>query len=98
MMNIVIWNCKGASSKGFASLMKDISAEYEASFVVLLETHVSSEKAKKIISRFPFHGSCKGFSSGIGCIQQQQIWQVDILRVHRHFIHLKMTVNNETPW
>ena len=69
MMNVIFWNCQGTSSKGFANLLKDISARYKVHLMVLWETHISGEKARKIILKFGFDGyhvqDGEGFSGGI---------------------------------
>lgn len=53
-MNVLAWNCCGTKSRGFASLVKEISKEHKASFVVLVETHLPGDRARKIINHTGF--------------------------------------------
>lgn len=41
-MNIITWNCKGTNSKGFSSLIKDLSKEYDYALFFLLKMHATS--------------------------------------------------------
>lgn len=56
MMNVIAWNCRGAGRKSFLGLIKDLRIKYEASFVILLESHVSGRRAQDIIKRMGFDG------------------------------------------
>lgn len=71
-MNIVIWNCRGVSSKGFATLIRDISLRYQTNFICLLETHVGIARAGRIIKKFGFTDwfieDGVGFFGGIWCM------------------------------
>lgn len=53
-MNLIYWNCCGAASKGFAGLVKDITRDYSASLIALLETHTSGMLARRIVKRIGF--------------------------------------------
>lgn len=68
-MNILVWNCRGVSNKGFAAMIKDLSARYKVHFICLLESHVSGPKAGRIIKKFVFKDyfikDGVGFSGGI---------------------------------
>ena len=48
-MNLIIWNCRGVSSKGFVAMVKDLSLRYQSNFVCLLETHVGGSRVGKIV-------------------------------------------------
>ena len=71
-MNIMMWNCRGASSLGFTSLTDDLAPRYLVKIVVLFETHVSGPKTHTLIKNFNFHyyviSDRKGFSGGIWVI------------------------------
>lgn len=49
-MNVLACNCCGTKSRGFASLVKEISREHKASFVV----HLPGDRARKIINHTGF--------------------------------------------
>lgn len=63
------WNCKGAKSKGFRTLVKDLCAMHSVSFLILLETQISGSVAYGVISKLGFDGTAKvdavGRSGGI---------------------------------
>ncbi|RYR06916.1 hypothetical protein Ahy_B05g074233 [Arachis hypogaea] len=52
------WNCKGAASKAFPSIIRDLRQEYKANFFILLETHVSGTRGKQIRDKMGFDKSC----------------------------------------
>lgn len=49
-MYFLAWNCRGTTSKGFPSLIKDIKRKYEASLFFLLETHTSGNNMMKTVT------------------------------------------------
>lgn len=51
-MNILIWNCRGVGNKGFSTLLEDLGNRYNAKMFVLLETHISSSKAQRLVRKF----------------------------------------------
>ncbi|RYQ93893.1 hypothetical protein Ahy_B09g100109 [Arachis hypogaea] len=85
MMNIICWNCRGAGGKSFHSLIRDMRKEYDAHFIILLETHVSGMKGKKIRDKMGFDGSfiveAIGHSGGI--------WDVVVLDYSHQLVHLQ---------
>lgn len=56
-MNIITWNCHGTTARGFSVLIKDLVKYNNSSFLILLETHTSGDKAISIIHKFGLHGS-----------------------------------------
>lgn len=56
-MNVISWNCRGSAAKGFSSLIKDMSKEYEASMFFLLKTHSSGDKARRQARKLGFSGT-----------------------------------------
>ncbi|RYR22588.1 hypothetical protein Ahy_B03g067891 [Arachis hypogaea] len=55
-MNFIIWNCRGVGGKGFHTLIRDLKREFEANFIILLETHVSGDRGNKIREKMGFDG------------------------------------------
>ena len=101
-MNVLIWNCRGVAGAGFTSLVKDLANRYSACLIFLLETHVSGEKAKRLIKKFNFDGTFivdgVGFSGGIWCMWKMSNWVVDVINFERQFVHLKIAYNQNPPW
>ena len=98
-MNMILWNCRGVGSKGFAKLIDDLAVRYSASLVVLFETHISGDKALKLVKRFGFDGTCivdgDGFAGGIWCIWKKNEWQVYVESTHKQFAHMKVKWRNQ---
>ena len=101
-MNILIWNCRGVGNKDFGHLLNDLSKRYKTKFLVLSKTHISGNKAQKIIRTFNFEGyhivNSDGFSGGIWCFWKQSKWQVNIFKEHKHYIHMNVCWNNKSSW
>lgn len=66
---IVCWNCRGALSKGFPRLVKDLISYYHIDIMILLEPRCSGDKAEKVIGKIGFNSSWRveavGYSGGI---------------------------------
>lgn len=56
-MNIICWNCRGTTNKGFVSLVRDMRNSYESKFIILMETHTSGVWAAGIVKRLGLNGS-----------------------------------------
>ena len=71
-MNFVTWNCRGASAPNFPGIIKDSRKQYCTSFIALLETRTSGNKAKRIINKMGFDSyfivEAQGFAGGIWCM------------------------------
>ena len=83
-------------------MLKDISARYRTHLLVLMETHISGEKAKNLISKFGFDGyhvqDGEGSSSGIWVMWRLQMWKVDVIESWRQYIHMKVRFSNDRFW
>ncbi|RYR66328.1 hypothetical protein Ahy_A03g012315 [Arachis hypogaea] len=103
-MNIISWNCRGAGSKTFPSIIRDLHQEYRANLFFLLETHINGTRGKQIRDKMGFDKSfvvdVVGHAGGIWCLCDSSVWRVDVLEHDRQFIHLKVSGsgNNSTPW
>ncbi|KAI9071607.1 hypothetical protein K1719_046429 [Acacia pycnantha] len=49
MMKFIVWNCRGAVSKGFAAVIKDTRIWYKLDFAVILEPRISGHHANKFV-------------------------------------------------
>ena len=101
-MNVILWNCQGTSSKGFVNLLKYISSRYRVHLMVLMETHISGEKARKLISKFGVDGyhvqGGEGFSGGIWVMWRMHLWKVEIIESWWQYVHMKVTFGNDKSW
>lgn len=41
MLNILLWNIRGAASKGITAMIRDMKRQYKLDIVVILETRIS---------------------------------------------------------
>lgn len=82
--------------------MKDLKKKYEASFILLLETHASGDKARKQAARTGFSGSfildSNGQAGGIWCLWDATNWQVDILETSEQMVHMHVTWCGHAKW
>ncbi|KAI9125663.1 hypothetical protein K1719_003081 [Acacia pycnantha] len=64
----LVWNCRGAASKGVAAVLRDMKVRYKLSLVVILEPRISGVQATKVIRNWGFKYSVRkeaeGFSGG----------------------------------
>ncbi|XLU48026.1 hypothetical protein S245_042840 [Arachis hypogaea] len=101
-MNFIIWNCRGVGGKGFHTLIRDLKREFEANFIILLETHVSGDRGNKIREKMGFDGvfveESRGHSGGIWCLWDTNFWQVIVLHHHVQFVHMQVVGKNSVPW
>ena len=57
LMNIIVWNCKGALKPSFQNRIRDLVRDHSLAILVVMETRVGGEKAKEITNRLPFDGA-----------------------------------------
>lgn len=56
-MNILCWNCRGTTSRGFGSLIRDMRKVNDANFIILMETHTNGFRATCIVRKIGLNGS-----------------------------------------
>lgn len=88
--------------KGFLSLVKDLKKEYQSSFVFLLETHSSGDKARKLVKKTGFSGNfivdAAWQSGGIWCLWDLALWKVEVLTSSNQFVHMQVTWKGTLSW
>ncbi|RYR39613.1 hypothetical protein Ahy_A09g045175 [Arachis hypogaea] len=81
------WNCWGANSKIFHSLVRDLRQEYEVNFINLLETQISGQRGQNIRNRIGLDSSfvvkATGHFGGIWCLWNSGTLKVDALENNR---------------
>ena len=69
VMNIIAWNCRGASKPSFQSHVRDLVHNHDPTIMVVMETQIGSKRAKEIFGRLPFDGAIHtdiiGFVGGL---------------------------------
>jgi len=69
IMNVLIWNCKGAMKPQFRQTVMDLVNWHMPLIMVITETRMSGARANEIIESLPFDGAVMvdtiGFAGGI---------------------------------
>ncbi|KAI9111727.1 hypothetical protein K1719_017417 [Acacia pycnantha] len=85
---------KGAASKTFASVLKELRHRYKVDVVVILEPRISGATATKVIKSWGFKFSRRveavGFSGGIWILWNLEDLLLDVLISDEQFIHCRL--------
>ena len=69
IMNVIIWNCKGALKPSFQTHVRELVCNHNLAILVLIETRVGGERAREISGRLPFdnviHTDTIGYAGGL---------------------------------
>lgn len=57
IMNIVIWNSKGALKPNFQSHVRELNQAHNLAIMVIMKTHLGGPRDKEITDRLPFDGA-----------------------------------------
>ena len=57
MMNIIIWNCRGALKPSFKKRVGDLVQNHNLAILVVMETQVRGDRAREITNLSPFDGA-----------------------------------------
>ncbi|KAI9110616.1 hypothetical protein K1719_018482 [Acacia pycnantha] len=99
MLKLLVWNSRGAASKGFAAVVKDMKSRHKLDLVVILEPRVSGIQASRIIKNWGFRHSVRmeaeGFSGGIWIVWQRDDLNMAVITKDEQFIHCKIGLDGE---
>ena len=56
-MNIMIWNCQDALSPTFGTNISELVRVHSPAIMIITETKVSGDKAKRVAKRLPLDGA-----------------------------------------
>ncbi|XP_075636302.1 uncharacterized protein LOC142608413 [Castanea sativa] len=91
IVNILIWNCRGAMKPLFRKTVMDLVAWHSPIIMVITETRLSGARAKEIIETLPFDRAevidSIGFVGGISLLWSSNLVHVDILATTEQEIH-----------
>ena len=65
IMNTLIWNCRGALSPNFCNNIKDMVRIHSLAIMIIMETKVCGDKARRIVDRLPMDGAIIANSIGL---------------------------------
>lgn len=103
IMHLLIWNCRGALSPNFHSIVNDMVRAHSPAIMILTETKVGGERAKCIVDRLPFDGvicaNTLGLSGGLWVIWDSAQVEVSELSTMEQEIHTVVTPrHSNTQW
>ncbi|XP_075655268.1 uncharacterized protein LOC142625513 [Castanea sativa] len=91
IMNILIWNCRGAMKPQFRKTVMDLVEWHSPIIMVITETRLSGARAEEIIETLPFEGAAMadtiGFAGGSWLLWRPDLVQVDVLAATEQEIH-----------
>lgn len=94
LMIVLSWNCKGAVSKEFGRVFRDIVRVHKPDIVALQEPRCTGIRARNRIRSLGFNYSeviyCNGFSGGIWLMWKDVNLKVLVLIRNPHFLHVKV--------
>ena len=100
MMNIIIWNCRGALKPSFQSSVRDLVANHDPAILMVMETRIGSDKAKDITDRLPFQGALFidsiGFAGGLWLLWDPDRVEVTYLTSTEQEIHTIVKVKSSS--
>ena len=83
MMNILIWNYRGAMKPQFRKTIMDLVEWHSSILMVITETRMSGDRADEIIETLPFDGHAVsdtiGFAGGIWLLWRSDLVNLDVL-------------------
>ncbi|KAI9119566.1 hypothetical protein K1719_009442 [Acacia pycnantha] len=92
-------NSKGAASKGFATVLRDLKYRHRLDMVVILEPRVSGIAANRSIKNWGFKHSVRreveGFSGGIWILWNLEELVVDVVLLDEQFIHCNLVLDGK---
>ena len=80
VMNIIVWNCRGALKPNFQRYVSELVRIHNPAILVVMETRVGEDRPKDITDRLPFDGAIHvetiGYAGGIWLL-----WNLDRVEV-----------------
>ena len=103
LMNIIMWNCRGALKPSFQKHVGELVRNYNPAMLVVMETCVRGGRAKDITDRLPFDGSVHtdtiGYADGLWLLWDSERVDVTPLANTDQEIHAIVKVrNSNSSW
>ncbi|XP_056694850.1 uncharacterized protein [Spinacia oleracea] len=101
-IKILMWNVQGAGKQAFMATLKEIIRINNPTVIVLVETHLSGEKAQRVCDRIGFSGQTRveaqGFSGGIWLFWKEEEVSVTPFEAHGQHLTIEIAKIGDTPW
>ena len=95
-MNILMWNCRGALNPDFKRRVFELVVNHRPSIMVITETKVGGERAKKIIEGLPFGfitTGTIGYAGGLWILWNKEGVEISLLANTEQEIHATLKVH-----
>ena len=96
IMNIIVWNCRGALKPNFQRHVSELVRIHNPDILVVMETRVGGDRAKEITDRLPFDGAIivktMGFAGGIWLLWNSARVEVVQLMSTEQEVHAEVKV------
>ncbi|KAI9080475.1 hypothetical protein K1719_037589 [Acacia pycnantha] len=93
-------DARGAASKGFAAVLRDMKKRYKVDVVVILEPRISGTTASRVIKNWGFQYSVRreaeGFSGGIWILWNREELLVNVIEMDDQYIHCRMCIDSKS--
>jgi hypothetical protein len=98
IMNIILWNCRGALNPNFRRSIADLVSCHSPSLLIVTETRVGGDRAKKITDTLPFDGAIHadtiGYAGGLWLLWDSAVVDVSVLAATEQEIHAVVKVRS----
>ena len=98
LMNIIVWNCKGAWKPSFHSYVRDLVRIHNLTILVVMETKIGGDRAREISDRLPFNGAIHtetiGLAGGLWMFWNSNQVEVTFLASTEQEIYTTIKVKN----
>ena len=103
MINIIVWNCKGALKPSFQSHVRESVQNHNLAILVVMETRIGGEKAREITDRLPFDGAIHtntiGYAGGLWVLWDSDRVEPSLLAKTKWEVHLEVKVRaSNSSW
>ena len=103
IMNVLIWNCRGALKPNFQDHIRDLFHSHNPAILVVMETHIGGVRAREITNRLPFenaiHTDTIGLAGGLWMLWNSERVDVTHLASTEQEIHAIVKVpNSDSNW
>ena len=96
VMNVIVWNCRGALKPNFQRHVRELARAHNPSIFVVMETRVGGDRAREIIDCLSFDGAILaemiGYTGGIWLLWNSNRVVVEQLVSTEREIHVEVKV------
>ena len=96
VMNIIVWNCRGALKPNFQRYVSELVRNHNLAILVVMETRVGGDRAREITDRLPFDGAIHaetiGYAGGIWVLWNSDRVEVVQLVSTEQEVHVEVKV------